>query len=109
VVAGEGPGSDPVLDIAEIVELKTRVERLERILAERSALLRAVSRRLCDRDLVTLSRLSSGLAPLPRSGVGLTGWRETTKLESADVAEIMDELWGSLAASRGTPSRTTPE
>jgi hypothetical protein len=82
-----------------ITELEERVARLERSLAERSALVRALAGELCDRDLVTLSRLSQGLPPLPRSGVGLSGWRETPDLSPADVAGIMGELWRSLAVS----------
>ena len=83
-----------------IAELEAQVERLEKSLAERSALIRALSPELCDRDLVTLSRLSSGLPPLPRSGIGLAGWRESTELSPSDVEETMTELWRSLAVTQ---------
>ncbi len=83
-----------------IAGLEAQVERLERSLAERSDLIRALSPELCDKDLVTLSRLSSGLPPLPRSGIGLAGWRESTELFPADVEETMTELWRSLAVQR---------
>jgi hypothetical protein len=83
-----------------IAELEAQVERLERSLAERSALIRALSPELCDKDLVTLSRLSSGLPPLPRSGIGLAGWRESAELFPADVEETMTELWRSLVVAR---------
>ncbi len=83
-----------------IAELEAQVERLEKSLAERSALIRALSPELCDKDLVTLSRLSSGLPPLPRSGIGLMGWRESTDLSAADVEETMTELWRSLVVAQ---------
>ena len=83
-----------------IAELEAQVERLEKSLAERSALIRALSPALCDKDLVTLSRLSSGLPPLPRSGIGLAGWRESTELSPADVEETMTELWRSLVVAQ---------
>jgi hypothetical protein len=83
-----------------IAELEAQVQRLEKSLAERSDLIRALSPELCDKDLVTLSRLSSGLPPLPRSGIGLAGWRESTELSPADVEETMIELWRSLAVAK---------
>ena len=92
VAAGDEPS-----DRIRISELEAQVEELERSLAERSVLIRALAPELCDRDLVALSRLSSGLPPLPRSGIGLAGWRESTELEPADVAETMEDLWRSAA------------
>ena len=90
-------------DRVRIAELEAQVERLEKCLAERSAVIRALSPELCDRDLVTLSRLSSGLPPLPRSGIGLAGWRESSELSPADVDETMEELWRSLVVARKGP------
>lgn len=95
MVAGDDRSVSP-----RIAELEAQVERLEKSLAERSALIRALGPELCDKDLVTLSRLSSGLPPLPRSGIGLAGWRESPDLSPADVEETMIELWRSLAVAQ---------
>ena len=92
-------------EAGRVTELEARVERLERSLSERSSLLRALASGLCDQDLVKLSRLAAGLPPLPRSGIGLAGWRESPELSPADVAETLEELWRSLSV----PRRLTPE
>lgn len=89
--------ADPVLTITR---LEARVTGLERLLAEKSRLLRVLTRELCEDDLITLSRLASGRPPLPRAGFGLLGWRETTALSSGDVDRTMKELWRSVAPPR---------
>lgn len=83
-------------DSATVARLESRICRLEQILAERSRLLRYLARELSDEDLVTFSRASCGLPPLPRAGFGLRGWRETTALSSGDVDRTMEELWRTL-------------
>ncbi len=88
---------DPSLEIAR---LSARVERLERLLAARSRLLRDLTPELCPDDLVNLSRLSAGLPPLARAAFGLSDWRETTALSAGDVETTMEQLWRSLAPPR---------
>jgi hypothetical protein len=83
---------------AEIARLEARVSALETALGKRSRLLRALTRELCDDDLASFSRLAAGLPPLPRAGIGIVGWRETTALTSGDVERTMSDLWRSLAA-----------
>jgi len=80
-----------------IARLEARVAKLETILAERSRLLRVLTRELCDEDLMNLSLLAGGLPPIARSGFGLLGWRETTALSSGDVDRTMEQLWRSVA------------
>jgi len=95
----------PDEDQSRVAELEARVERLERILSERSDLLQAITEQLCDRDLTTLSRLCAGLSPLPRPGIGLIGWRESTELVPAQVPEAMSELWDSIRPAPATSDR----
>ena len=80
----------------QIAWLEGRVAALERSLQERSRVLRELTQELCAEDLVSLSRLESGLPPLARSAFGLNEWRETTLLTSGDVEKTMDQLWRSL-------------
>ena len=87
------PAPDAALEIAR---LTARVERLERLLAARSRLLRDLAPELCMDDLVNLSRLSSGRPPLARAAFGLSDWRETTALTAGDVEATMEQLWRSL-------------
>ena len=79
-----------------IAYLEARVAYLEKILAERSAMLRTFARDACDEDLINFSRAAMGLPPLPRAGFGLRGWKETTALASAEVEFTMRELWRSV-------------
>jgi len=97
-----GALSDPAQEIAR---LSARVERLERLLAERSRLLRNLTPELCRDDLVSLSRMAAGLPPLARAAFGLSDWRETTALSAGDVESTMGELWRSL----GAPARDREE
>ena len=81
----------------EIARLTARIEALEAALERRSQLLRLLQRYLSARDLVLLSRLADGLAPLPWSEQALESWRETTELTPSEVEEALTNLWASLA------------
>jgi hypothetical protein len=81
----------------DITRLEARVSSLEKLLAQRSRLIRQLSRVICEEDLMSLSRLTVGRAPLPRAGFGLRGWRETTAVTSGDVDKTMAELWRATA------------
>lgn len=85
----------------EIARLEGRVAELERLLAARSQLLRELSQELCNDDVLSLSRLASGLAPLTRAAFGLHEWRETTSLTLGDVEKTMDQLWRSVSRRTG--------
>jgi hypothetical protein len=87
-------GMDPA---ATIARLEARVSALERVVADRSRLLRQVTRVVCEEDLMNLSRLAAGQPPIPRAGFGLRGWRETTALTMGDVDTTMAELWRAAA------------
>ena len=87
-------------DGAELARLRAQVEGLERSLTEKSRLLRALTMELCPEDLVSLSRLASGLAPKPRAAFGLLDWRETTALSAGDVDRTLEQLWRSLSHRR---------
>jgi hypothetical protein len=82
---------------ASVARLESRVAALERMLEDRSRLLRQLSRVICEEDLMNLSRLAVGRPPLPRSGFGLRGWRETTAVTTGDVDQTMAELWRAAA------------
>lgn len=84
-----------------IARLEARVAGLEKALAERSAQFRALGRDLCDEDVVNLSRLAAGLPPLPRAGIGLLGWRETTALTGGDVERTLTLLWRTIVPAPG--------
>jgi hypothetical protein len=85
----------------ELARLEARVAHLEKLLANRSRVLRSLARGLCEDDLVTLSRLESGLPPLLRSDAGSLVWRDTTRLTSADVERTMTALWRAVAPFHG--------
>lgn len=87
-------GMDPA---ATIARLEARVATLERVVADRSRLLRQVTRVVCEEDLMNLSRLAAGQPPIPRAGFGLRGWRETTSPTMGDVDKTMAELWRAAA------------
>lgn len=80
----------------EIARLEARVIALETKLAERSAWIRAWARDARHEDLVKLCRAVLGLPPIPRAGLGLRGWGETTELTAGEVEPTMAELWRSL-------------
>jgi hypothetical protein len=84
----------------EISRLRARVARLEQLLATRSRLLQDLTPELCAEDLVSYSRLASGLSPIARSAFGLGDWRETTALTVGEVERTMEQLWRSLARGR---------
>jgi hypothetical protein len=83
-----------------VSRLEARVANLERLLADRSRLLRQLTRVVCEDDLMSFSRLSVGQPPIPRAGFGLRGWRETTSMSEGDVDQTLVELWRSLAPPR---------
>jgi hypothetical protein len=85
--------NDPALTIAR---LEARVAYLEKKMAERSALIRSITREVCGEDLLSLTLFAAGLPPLPRAGFGLRGWKETTALASGQVEGTMKELWRSV-------------
>lgn len=82
-----------------IARLQARVEGLEVALEERSREIRLLQRYLCPRDLILLSRLRSGLPPLPRGAYEPSFWRETTEFTPADVEETLEDLWISVIPS----------
>jgi hypothetical protein len=86
--------TDPAATIARLEE---RVAALERVVADRSRLLRQVTRVVCDEDAINISRLAAGQPPIPRAGFGLRGWRETTSTAMGDVDRTMAELWRAAA------------
>jgi hypothetical protein len=88
--------TEPALAVAR---LEARVAALEERLAERSRLLRRLTRALCDRDLVSLARLARGEPPLPGACEGAFGLRETMHPEPADIERTMKQLWNSLESA----------
>jgi hypothetical protein len=87
-------------DARRIAYLEGRVAYLERVLVERSRMLRTFARDACDEDLINASRSAMGLPPMPRAGFGLRGWKETTTLNPAEVEPTMRELWRSVTPPR---------
>jgi len=81
----------------EIARLEARVAALETALEERSRQLRTIQRYVCRRDLLVISRLLSGLPPLPRGAYEPSFWHETTELTAAEVEETLQDLWTSVA------------
>lgn len=79
-----------------VAYLEARVESLEAALRQRSRVYRRIQRHASARDLLLISRIESGLPPLPRQAFDLSLWRETTELTAADVEETMQDLWRSL-------------
>ena len=88
-----------------IARLEARVASLEQRLSARSRTLRALSRELCETDLINLSRAASGRAPHPGSDSSLLGFRETTELVPAEVESTLEDLWRSLLFSRAHDGR----
>jgi hypothetical protein len=87
---------EPLAEQGEVARLNARVAALEAALEERSRELRLIQRHVCQRDLVLIARLRSGLPPLPRGAYEPAFWRETTALTAADVETTLRDLWISL-------------
>lgn len=81
----------------EFVRLQARVAALEEALARRSRELRLIQKYICRRDLILVSRLLSGLPPLPFGAYEPAFWHETTALTATHVEETLVDLWRSLA------------
>jgi hypothetical protein len=79
-----------------IAYLEARTAALEEALAARSRELRKLQQHLLPEDLLLLSRIHSGLPPLPRQAYDLSLWTETRELTAADVEESLEDLWRSL-------------
>lgn len=79
-----------------IAYLEARVAALEAALEARSNAFVRLQRHLLPEDLLLVSRLDSGLPPLPRQAYDLSLWTETTELTPADVEETLRDLWRSL-------------
>ncbi len=79
-----------------IAFLEARVESLEQALERRSRIHRMIQRQVCSDDLLVISRIESGLPPLPDQAYDIDLWPETTDLTSADVEQTMTDLWRSL-------------
>lgn len=87
----------------QIARLEGRVSALEAALERRSRQLRQLQRHLGGRELAVLTRLESGLPPLPAGPFEPDLWRETTALTTADVTATLRDLWRSLAPAAVDP------
>jgi hypothetical protein len=89
----------------ELERLRSRVDALESALVRRSRELRAIQRCVCERDLIIIARVVSGLPPLPTGPFDIASWSETPQLEPADVEQTLTDLWNSTvpAWSRCAP------
>lgn len=92
---------DPESAARRIAELEARVAALEAALKRRSRELRVLQGHLCRRDLITLSRLATGLPALARGAYEPELWRETTDFTPAQVDETLTDLWHSLVPFAG--------
>jgi hypothetical protein len=86
----------PAPEQLEVARLEARVAALEAALEERSHKLRLIQRYVCHRDLLLITRLLSGLPPLPRGAYEPAFWYETTELVPSDVEETLRDLWISV-------------
>ena len=84
-----------------IAYLEARAGELENLLKQRSHELCLIQEHLDSAGLLVVSRILSGLPPLPRRAHDLELWKETTKFDKADVEETMNDLWLSLAPIEG--------
>lgn len=91
--------------VATIARLEARVASLEESLRARSRTLSALTRELCEADLISLSRAASGRAPHPGSDLSLLGFREGTELVPAEVEGTLEDLWRSLVFPRSNDGR----
>lgn len=80
----------------QIARLQSRVSALEALLERRSRELRLIQKHACHRDLLVISRVVSGLSPLPFGPFDPDFWQETTTLTPAEVSETLEILWSSL-------------
>lgn len=87
--------------MVRIARLEGRIAALENALDRRSRELRVLQATLCPADLVQLSRLADGLAPLPRLAHQLEYWTESTVIAPADLESTLVDLWASLTPSGG--------
>lgn len=87
---------DSAAGAARIAGLEARVATLEKRLRARSQLIRALSREVCESDLIRISRLAAGRSAHPGSDTSLMGFREGIDLVVADVEETLEELWRSF-------------
>lgn len=87
---------EPIRQEERIAYLEARVAALEEALAARSRELRKLQQHMLPEDLLLLSRIRSGLPPLPREAYDLSLWTETRELTPADVEEALLDLWRSL-------------
>jgi hypothetical protein len=83
-----------------IARLEAQVAALEAALERRSRELCAIQRAVCTRDLLNISRLQAGLPPLGRRAYDVRHWRETVEVAPAEVEEVLDDLWASVAPGR---------
>lgn len=81
----------------EVARLQARVEALEAALEQRSRELRLIQRHCCARDLELINRIRTGLSPTGSHAFAPELWQESTDLEPAEVAPVLDELWRHLA------------
>jgi hypothetical protein len=79
-----------------IARLEGRVAALEAALERRSSELRLLQRFLSRRGLAQLSRLASGLPPLPLVACEPAFWRETCDLSETEVPDTLPDLWASI-------------
>jgi len=84
-----------------ITYLEAKVEELEHLLERRSNEIRLIQKHLDSAGLLVVSRVLSGLPPLPRPAHDLERWQDTTALIAADVEETMNDLWLSLKPLEG--------
>ena len=89
----------------ELARLRSRVNALESALVRRSKELRAIQRCVCERDLIIIARVVSGLRPLATGPFDIASWSETPLLEPADIEQTLTDLWNSTvpAWSRCAP------
>ena len=83
----------------EIVRLRARVAGLEAALERRSRELRLIQRLVCERDLVLIARVTSGLSPLVAGDFDIEQWPESHALTGADVEKTLLALWDSVVPS----------
>jgi len=79
-----------------VARLQARVAALEALLERRSRELRRIQKHVCHRDLLVISRISSGLSPLPFGPFDAEFWQESTCLTAAEVEPTLEALWSSL-------------
>ena len=92
---------DPTDAEATIAQLRARLAEVERVLEEKSALLRVLAAELCEADLIALTRIASGRGPDVGADVSLLGLRPSILLKPADVETTVQRLWRSLPPLSG--------